>query len=44
MLKGRVATFYYNNLFGKGYDFKDMIIKTKTYFETEKNCQLYLSE
>jgi hypothetical protein len=44
MLKGRAATFYYNNLFGKGYDFEDIIIKIKIYFEIEENRQLYLSE
>jgi hypothetical protein len=44
MLKGRVATFYYNNLSSKGYGFKNIIIKTKTHFETEENRQLYLSE
>ena len=37
MLKGRAATFYYNNLSGKGYSFKNIILKTKTYFETEEN-------
>jgi len=44
MLKGRAVTFYYNNLSGKGYNFKNIIIKTKTYFEIEENRQLYLSE
>jgi len=44
MLKGRAATFYYDNLFGKGYNFKNMIIKTKTHFEIKENRQLYLSE
>jgi hypothetical protein len=44
MLKGRAATFYYNNLFGKDYNFKNMIIKTKIHFEIEENRQLYLSE
>jgi hypothetical protein len=44
MLKGRVITFYYNNLSGKGYDFKNIILKIKIYFETEENRQLYLSE
>jgi hypothetical protein len=44
MLKGRVAIFYYDNLSGKGYDFKNIILKTKIHFETEKNRQLYLSE
>jgi hypothetical protein len=37
MLKGRAAIFYYNNLFDKGYDFKDIIIKIKIHFEIEKN-------
>jgi hypothetical protein len=44
MLKGRVVTFYYNNLSGKDYSFKNIILKTKIYFETEENRQLYLSE
>jgi hypothetical protein len=44
MLKGRVAIFYYNNLSNKDYSFKNMIIKIKIHFETEKNRQLYLSE
>jgi hypothetical protein len=44
MLKGRAATFYYNNLFGKNYHFKNMILKTKIHFEIKENRQLYLSE
>jgi hypothetical protein len=44
MLKGRAATFYYNNLSNKDYSFKNIILKIKIYFETEKNRQLYLSE
>ena len=44
MFKGRATTFYYNNLSGKGYSFKDIIIKTKTHFEIKENRQLYLSE
>jgi hypothetical protein len=44
MLKGRAVTFYYNNLFSKDYDFKNMILKTKIHFEIEENRQLYLSE
>jgi hypothetical protein len=44
ILKGRAATFYYNNLFGKDYNFKNIILKIKIYFETEENRQLYLSE
>jgi hypothetical protein len=37
MLKGRVAIFYYNNLSDKDYNFKNMILKIKIYFETEEN-------
>jgi hypothetical protein len=37
MLKGRAATFYYDNLFGKDYGFKNIILKIKIYFEIEKN-------
>jgi hypothetical protein len=44
MLKGRAVTFYYNNLSNKDYSFKNIILKTKIYFETEENCQLYLSK
>jgi hypothetical protein len=44
MLKGRAVIFYYNNLSGKDYNFKNIIIKTKIHFEIEKNRQLYLSE
>jgi hypothetical protein len=44
MLKGRVVIFYYDNLSSKGYNFKNIILKTKIHFEIEKNRQLYLSE
>jgi hypothetical protein len=37
MLKGRVAIFYYNNLSGKGYNFKNIILKTKIHFKIKKN-------
>jgi hypothetical protein len=37
MFKGRAATFYYNNLSGKDYSFKNMILKTKIHFEIEEN-------
>jgi hypothetical protein len=37
MLKERAAIFYYNNLSNKGYGFKNIIIKTKIYFEIEEN-------
>jgi hypothetical protein len=44
ILKGRVVIFYYNNLSSKGYDFKNIILKTKIYFEIKENRQLYLSK
>jgi hypothetical protein len=44
MLKKRATTFYYNNLSGKNYGFKNIILKTKIHFETKENRQLYLSE
>jgi hypothetical protein len=37
MLKGRAATFYYNNLSDKDYSFKNIITKIKIHFETKKN-------
>jgi hypothetical protein len=37
ILKERAAIFYYNNLFNKDYNFKNIIIKTKIHFETEEN-------
>jgi hypothetical protein len=44
MLKKRVTIFYYNNLSDKDYNFKNIITKTKIYFEIEENRQLYLSK
>jgi hypothetical protein len=37
MLKGRATIFYYDNLFGKGYNFKNMILKIKIHFEIKEN-------
>jgi hypothetical protein len=37
ILKKRATTFYYNNLSNKDYNFKNIIIKIKIHFETEKN-------
>jgi hypothetical protein len=37
MFKGRAVTFYYNDLFDKDYSFKNMILKTKIYFEIKEN-------
>jgi hypothetical protein len=44
MLKGRAATFYYDYITGKRYDFDTMLSLTKAYFETDKNRQLYMLE
>jgi hypothetical protein len=38
MFKGRAAIFYYNNLSGKDYNFKNIILKTKIHFETKKTA------
>jgi hypothetical protein len=37
MLRGRAAIFYYDNLFGKDYSFKNIILKTKIHFEIKEN-------
>ena len=39
MLKGRVSTFYYNYLVGKGYKFNRIIYKIRYHFKTEENKQ-----
>jgi hypothetical protein len=44
MLKGRAAIFYYDNLSGKDYNFKNIILKIKIHFEIKENRQLYLSK
>jgi hypothetical protein len=44
MLKRRAVTFYYDNLFNKDYNFKNIILKIKIHFEIKKNRQLYLSK
>ena len=44
MLKGRAATFYYNYIAGKRYDFDTMLRLTKTYFETDENRYFYMLE
>jgi len=44
MLKGRASTFYYNRLVEKGYDFNQIIYKTRCHFKTEKNKQQYILE
>ena len=44
MLKGRAATFYYDHIAGKRYDFDTMLRLTRTHFETDENQELYMSE
>ena len=44
MLKGRISTFYYNRLVGKGYDFDYIIYKSRYHFKTEENKQQYILE
>jgi len=44
MLKGRAATFYYNHIAGKRYDFDTMLRLTKTHFETDENRYFYMLE
>ena len=44
MLKGRAATFYYDYIIGKRYDFNIILSLTKVYFKTDKNQQLYMLE
>jgi len=44
MLKGRVSTFYYDYLVGKGYDFNRIIYKSRCYFKTEENKQQHILE
>jgi hypothetical protein len=44
MLKGRAATFYYDYMAGKRYDFDTMLSLTKAHFKTDENRQLYMSE
>ena len=44
MLKGRAHQFYYNHLAERGFDFDTMIQRTKGFFRTTENHQLYLQE
>ena len=44
MLKGRAATFYFVSIQGYSYNFENMILLLRTYFETDENRQLYITE
>jgi hypothetical protein len=44
MLKERAATFYYDYIAGKRHNFDTMLQLIRTYFETDENQQLYMSE
>ena len=44
MLKDCASTFYYDKVTGRPYDFSTMVTMTRAHFETEENCQLYMSE
>ena len=44
ILKGQVATFYYDYIVGKNYSFNIMLQLTKAHFKTNENCELYMSK
>jgi len=44
MLKGHANTFYYNYLAEKGYNFNQIIYKTRCHFKIEENKQQYILE
>jgi hypothetical protein len=44
MLKGRAHQFYYDHLAERNFGFEDMIKRTKSFFHTAENHQLYLQE
>jgi len=44
MLKGRAHQFYYDHLAERNFSFDDMIQRTKNFFHTVENQQLYLQE
>lgn len=44
MLKGRAHQFYYDHLAERNLSFDDMIRRTKDFFHTAENQQLYLQE
>ena len=44
MLKDCASTFYYSRITGRPYDFIMMVAMVKEHFETEENCQFYMSK
>jgi hypothetical protein len=44
MLKGRAHQFYYDHLTERGFGFDEMIRRTRDFFHTTENHQLYLQE
>jgi hypothetical protein len=44
MLKDRASDFYYDSIIGKTTDFDTIVAMTRTHFETEENCQVYLTK
>jgi hypothetical protein len=44
MLKGKAQDFYYQHLFRQQLTYEEMVTKTRAYFHTPENHQLYLSE
>jgi hypothetical protein len=44
MLKGKAQDFYYQYLALKGFIFLEIIARTRSYFHTSENYQLYFNE
>jgi hypothetical protein len=44
MLKGKAQDFYYQHFSRQSYSFETMVAKTRKYFHTSENYQLYLNE
>jgi hypothetical protein len=44
MLRDRAHQFYYDHLAERGFSFEDMIRRTRDFFHTTENHQLYLQE
>jgi hypothetical protein len=44
MLQGKTKEFYYQHFENKGYSFDKIITRTRKYFHTTENYQLYFGE
>ena len=44
MLKDRAVTFYFVSIQDYSYNFENIILLLRTYFETDENRQLYITE